>query len=64
MNKAKEGVFGMKRLINVQELAELLDVPESWVYQRTCMGKKSIPHYRIGKHIRFDADEVMKFFKK
>ncbi len=54
----------MNRLIDVHELAELLGVPTSWVYQRTCMGEKGIPHYRMGKHIRFDAGEVMEFFKK
>ncbi|MCD4781729.1 MAG: helix-turn-helix domain-containing protein [Candidatus Omnitrophica bacterium] len=53
----------MKQLLNVKELAEILNVPVSWIYQRTCMGPKSIPYYKMGKHIRFDIDEVKEFFK-
>ena len=54
----------MKRLVNVEELAGLLNVPKSWIYQRTCVGQKGIPHVKIGKYVRFDLEEVLNFFKK
>jgi len=46
-------------LLSVREVAELLQVPVSWVYGR--MRKRSIerlPGYRLGKYWRFRADEV------
>ena len=51
-------------LITVKELAEKLNVPASWIYQRTRLGQKAIPHVRIGKYVRFELDEVLEFFRK
>ena len=42
-------------LVTVKEMAQRLSVPESWIYQRTRLGQKAIPHLRLGKYIRFDA---------
>lgn len=53
----------MKSLITVQELAKVLKVPASWIYQRTSMGQKGIPHVKMGKYVRFDADEVIRFLR-
>ena len=59
---------GMKmktgNLVTVKEMAERLSVPVSWLYQRTRLGQKVIPHLRLGKYIRFDLDEVMAFFRE
>lgn len=47
-------------LLTVREVAELLQVPVSWVYGR--MRKRSserLPAYRLGKYWRFREDEVM-----
>ena len=52
-----------KKLINVKALAEMLNVPVSWIYQRTMQGDKAIPHVKFGKYVRFDSDEVIQFFK-
>ena len=51
-------------LLTVQEMAQRINVPESWIYQRTRLGQKAIPHVRIGKYVRFNPDEVMAFFRK
>lgn len=51
-------------LLTVQEMAKRINVPESWIYQRTRLGQKAIPHVRIGKYVRFNSDEVMAFFRK
>jgi excisionase family DNA binding protein len=53
------------RLLNVHEVAELLQVRPSWVYGR--MRKRSfarIPAYRVGKYWRFKADEVMSWLQE
>ena len=48
------------RLIGVNELAETLSVPPSWIYSRTrIIGDDCIPHTRVGKYVRFDIDAVM-----
>jgi len=52
-----------KRLINVKELAEILNVPVSWIYQRTRLGTEALPHIRIGKYVRFDVDQVLAFLQ-
>lgn len=50
------------RLIDVRELAQILNVPVSWLYERTRKG--AIPSIRIGKYVRFDLREVMVFLKE
>jgi excisionase family DNA binding protein len=49
-----------KHLLTVHEVADLLQVPVSWVYGRT--RKRSlerIPSYRLGKYWRFRQEEVL-----
>jgi len=49
-----------RHLLKVHEVAELLQVPVSWVYGR--MRKRSLerlPGYRLGKYWRFRTDEVL-----
>jgi len=41
-------------LLTVQEVADYLRVPRSWVYERTRM--KTMPVYKIGKHVRIPRD--------
>ncbi len=52
-----------RKLIAVKELAEMLGVPISWIYQRTRMGAGAIPHVKFGKYVRFDPVVVIEFFK-
>lgn len=47
-------------LLTVQQVAELLQVPVSWVYGR--LRKRSLeelPGYRLGKYWRFDREELL-----
>jgi excisionase family DNA binding protein len=47
-------------LLTVPQVAELLQVPVSWVYGR--LRKRSferLPGYRLGKYWRFDRGEVL-----
>ena len=46
-------------LLTVHEVAELLRVPVSWVYERTRRrGIERLPHMKIGKYLRFRLREV------
>lgn len=51
------------KLVTVDELAEILRVPRSWIYDRTRQGQEAIPFIRLGAYVRFDAEEVISFFK-
>ena len=50
-----------QNLIGITEMAEKLSVPVSWLYQRTRTDE--IPHYKIGKYVRFDEEQVMEWIK-
>jgi len=54
----------VKPLITVQELAKVLNVPASWIYERTRHGQEAIPHVKFGKYVRFNVDEVIEFFRE
>ena len=52
-------------LLNVDELAESLNVPKSWVYSRTReTGPDAIPRIRVGKYLRFVLDDVFRWLEK
>jgi excisionase family DNA binding protein len=42
--------------LTIQEAAELLRVPVSWLYERT--RTNTVPHVKLGKYLRFDRDEL------
>ncbi len=47
-------------LLNVKDVAELLKVPLSWVYERTRKrGQERIPGFRLGKYWRFREADVL-----
>ena len=50
-------------LVDIKKMAKILAVPVSWIYQRTRLGSKAIPFVRVGKYVRFNPDEVVKYFK-
>lgn len=55
----------MEGLINVKELATLLKVPVSWIYDRTRNGgPEKIPHYKIGKYIRFSPAQIATYLDR
>ena len=62
MTRAQSGQLDTK-LVNVQEMARILGVAESWLYERTRRGPKAIPLVRLGKYVRFRPDQVVKFFE-
>ena len=62
-NRNKERFVAEKEFVTPQELALILKVPVSWIYQRTRLGPVAIPFVKIGKYIRFKPEEVVKFFE-
>lgn len=43
-------------LYTIAEAAALLHVPEGWLRKKVTAG--SVPHTRLGKHVRFTADHL------
>jgi excisionase family DNA binding protein len=48
-------------LLSPEELATHLNVPKSWIYDRT--RDNAIPHVKIGKYVRFSLPEVLAWLK-
>jgi len=54
-----------QKLLTVDELAETLKVPRSWIYTRTRQtGPDSIPRVRVGRYLRFYEGEVMEWLRE
>lgn len=52
-------IVGTDKLLTVSEVAQMLGVPVSWIYGRTrARGIERIPHIKLGKYLRFNADKV------
>lgn len=53
------------RLLTVEDVAELLQVPKSWVYERTRRrGLEQLPHLKVGKYLRFEECTVREFLER
>lgn len=51
-----------KGLLSVEQLAERLNVPVSWIYRQCRLRKRTgFPVKKFGKYNRFDYQEVMKW---
>jgi len=51
------------KLLTADQIAEILNVPKSWIYERTRQGQGAIPFIRLGSYVRFNQEEVINFFK-
>ena len=50
---------GENELLTVSEVAGMLKVPASWVYDHVRhKGKERIPHIKLGKYLRFQETAV------
>ena len=49
-------------MVGVEELATLLAVKRSWVYEHAKRGK--LPCYRVGRYLRFRTSEVVASFEQ
>ena len=52
-------------LLTVKEVAEILRVPVSWVYERTRRpGLDRLPHLKVGKYLRFRLEEIERYLEQ
>ena len=52
-------------LLTVEEVAELLKVPKSWVYERTRRrGLDRLPHIKLGKYLRFEEGAIIQYLEE
>ena len=50
---------GRSRLITIEDLAALWQIPKATLYNWVSQGK--VPHLKIGRLLRFDLAEIEKF---
>jgi excisionase family DNA binding protein len=63
----QETAMGMQfdELMTVREIAEVLKVPVSWVYERTRIkGSARLPHIKMGKYLRFSPSQVKSWLEQ
>jgi predicted DNA-binding transcriptional regulator AlpA len=52
-------------LVSADQMAAELGVKTSWIYHRTMeRGTEAIPRMKIGKHLRFNREEVFNWFTR
>ena len=62
---AASGFQAVARLLTVEEVAELLQVPKSWVYERTRRrALQQLPHLKLGKYLRFEESAVLEYLAR
>jgi excisionase family DNA binding protein len=65
---ATRGRNDLHELLTVEEVAALLKVSPSWVYEHTrsrgTPRAERLPHIKIGKYLRFEADAIRAFLEK
>jgi excisionase family DNA binding protein len=58
----------LHELLTVADVAALLKVSESWVYEHTrsrgIPRSERLPHIKVGKYVRFDARALREFLEK
>lgn len=64
-SKLASGFPSRSVLLTPEEVAELLKVPLSWVYERTRQrGINRLPGFRLGKYWRFSEAEVLAWLER
>jgi excisionase family DNA binding protein len=43
-------------LLTAEQVSEILQVPERWVYQGARDGR--IPHVKLGRYVRFEREQI------
>ena len=51
--------------MTIQDVAQLLKVPKSWVYERTRhRGAERLPFIKLGKYLRFEETAIRAFLDR
>ncbi len=51
----------MRKLLKVPQVAEILNVPESWLYGRVHAGTLPFPYLKIGVYLRFRQEDIEQY---
>ena len=51
-------------LLDVAAAAQILGVPNSWIYARVESPNCDVPHFRVGRYLRFRASELTTYVEK
>ncbi len=59
------GKARLSRLLTVEEVAALLNVPRKWVYRRVGLKPPhNIPHLKVGKYLRFREGDLRDYVER
>ena len=50
-------------LLDVAAAAALLGVPRSWVYARVASPECDLPHFKLGRYIKFRESELLAYLE-
>ncbi len=54
-----------EKLLTVDQVSEILQVPPTWVYKHTKRrAAERLPHIKLGKYIRFRESEIISFLER
>lgn len=51
----------MNKYLTVEDVANLLQVPKSWVYEKVRL--REMPSEKFGKYVRFDEQQLVSWIK-
>jgi excisionase family DNA binding protein len=55
----------VEELLTIDELAALLKVPKSWIYERTRRrGAERLPYIKLGKYLRFEEGAIRAYLNR
>jgi excisionase family DNA binding protein len=60
-NENTSGIKTGSQLVDIEEAARVLDVPRSWLYDRT--RRNAVPCVWFGKYVRFDLEQLLEWAK-
>jgi excisionase family DNA binding protein len=67
-SSTRQTVDELHELLTVEEVATLLKVSKSWVYEHTrspgTRRSERLPYIKVGKYVRFDARALRTFLEK
>ena len=51
-------------LLDVTAASKVLGVPKSWVYARVESPECDLPHFKLGRYIKFRESELLSYIEK
>lgn len=61
---SKGNANGTDVLLDVAEAAAFLGVKASWIYARVELPESDLPHYKVGRYLRFRPSELFDYLER